>query len=331
MSLRAPESSCTEVFDPTGNDWDDLASVTLVDTLESLWIRVERRTTGNRVFVCTSEDVPLMQGLQVPLDVVRTTGETGSSLVTLMTGNPVTVTAWPDPPSVAPGDTAQLHLDVNGGVAPYTYRWVGNVSDKTIANPVASGPGRYYVWVFDAVAEGRTVPLHSSYTVLDVGAILSDTHAVAMPDTIDAGGSARLDLSPHPNSAWWTPNTALSNPYTIDPLASPANTTEYSAVAIYPDGRRDLSVRLTVRLTVDATANPSSIAPGQYSVVRAVWSGGQAWPGNYTFVWSPAHGQNGTFGESRIVHATETTTYRVYAIDGFGQLATDTVTVVVRP
>jgi len=331
-ALRLPGNACSEIIDPTGRDWADLASATPADTFESIWLRVERRATGTRVFICASDEVPLLRGLQMPIDVVRTSGETGRSVLSLDTGDVVSVSAWSDPPVISSGDTAQLHLDVSGGSPPYTYRWTGNVSDPAIANPTTVATGRFYVWVFDSFAEERTVPLRYSYTMVDVGAMLPDTHALALPDTIDPGGSAMLDLSPRPNSAWWSPNATLNNPYTITPVATPANTTQYSAVAIYPGGSMNLGVRLTVRMSVDATANPPSISAGGYSVLRATGIvGGHESVWFHKFVWSPAHGLDDVFGQSRSVRPTETTTYTVHMIDIYGQLATDTVTVEVTP
>jgi len=331
-SLRIPGGACVELVDPAGRDWSDLASATLLDTLESLWLRIERRPTGNRVLVCASDAVPLEQGLAVVLDVVRTDGGTGRSTLSLDTGDRVAVTAWADPPAVVPGDTARLHVDVGGGTAPYAYRWVGNVSDDTVPGPAAVGPGRYYVWVFDSDAAGWTVPLHYAWTSVEVGAILPDTLATAAPDTIDPGQQARLGITPTPRSAWWSPATGLDNPYAITPLASPPNSTNYTATAIY-DGPRSLGVRLTVRMSVDATASPPSITPDGYSVVRAtVLAGGHPSTLSYTYVWSPADGvSNGVFGQSRSVRPQKTTTYTVVAIDPFGQMATDTVTVEVKP
>jgi len=331
MALRVPGGGCAEVFDPTGQDWADLASATLADTLESLWLRVERRPTGNRMFVCASDRVPLHAGLRVPIEVVRTTGETGSASLTLATGNPVEATVWSDPPALAVGDTAQLHIDVRGGDPPYTYRWVGNVSDPAIADPTTFETGRFYVWVFDSSAGGEIVPLHYAFTVLDV-LTTPERYATATPGTIDPGGSARLNLSPPPQSAWWSPNTSLDNPYALNPVATPAYTTKYTARAIYPDGPMSLNALLTVRLRISVTANPQWIQPGQYSVIRVTReAGGQQNLGRYSYAWSPSEDVDHPYGPSSLARPTQTTTYKVVVIDEFGQMATDSVIVVVTP
>jgi hypothetical protein len=332
VALRVPGNACVELVDPGGRGWSDLASATLLDTLESLWLRIERRASGNRVFVCASDAVPLRLGYEVGIDIVRTGGATGRSALSLDTGDAVEVSAWADPDSVAEGGPVQLHLDVSGGTPPYTYRWVGAVSDDTLAAPSATGPGRYYVWAFDSDAAGMTVPLHYDWTVVDVAAILPDTHATATPDTINPGQKARLGVTPAPMSAHWSPIADLDNPYTVSPLASPVNTTDYSATAIF-NGPSYLGVRLTIRIVLDATANPPSITPGAYSLVRAtVLAGGHPAVYSYTYVWSPADGiRNGVFGLSRSVSPKKTTTYTVIAIDPFGQMAMDTVTVEVKP
>jgi hypothetical protein len=331
VALRLPGNTCTELVDPTGMDWSDLASATLADTFASIWLHVERRATGNRVFVCASNDVPLQTGLPVPIDVVRDTGDTGRGVLNLDTGDVVEVIAIAVPPTLSEGDSAQLQLAVHGGTAPYTFRWVGNVSDAASPNPTVYAPGRYYVWVFDNEADDRTVPLHYDWTMVEVGAMPVDTFATASPDTIDPGGSTRLGITPAPRSAWWSPNTDLDNPYTPTPLATPRFSTKYTAVAIF-DGPQNLTKRVNVRMSVDATANPASITPEQYSVVRATGiTGGHEEYWRHTFIWSPAEGLDTVFGQSRVARPSRTTTYTVRMIDAYGQMATDTVTVEVTP
>lgn len=331
-TLQVNANACSELPDPSGRDWIDLAAIDLVDTLDSVWLRVERRATGNRVFVCASDDVPVSLRMELPIEVVRTDGEKGLSILRLATRRPLSITAWAEPPAIAAGDTARLHVEARDGVPPYTYRWTGDVSDPTLPDPIMLESGRVYIWVFDSVADGQPLSLHSAHTFVDVELILPDVHASADPDTVDPGEGSTLSVSRRPRSIGWVPREDLDYPWSRTPLATPAHTTDYTALATYDEGDVELGVRLTVRLGVTATAAPASVPPGGSTVLDVTLDGGgQKPPGNYTYTWLPPDGLDNPFARSTVARPARRTTYTVIVIDGFGQQATDSVTVEVDP
>jgi hypothetical protein len=135
------QGTCSQIVDPTGELFANLASVSLEDTLSGMWPRVTRRASGNTIEVCVDGDVAIFYDEPIDL-LIHTTRDTSYVLPLLVsTGIPMTTRATALPDTVAPGGTVQLNVEVTGGRAPLIYLWDYSESFQTqynIPDPVAN-------------------------------------------------------------------------------------------------------------------------------------------------------------------------------------------------
>lgn len=150
-------------------------------------------------------------------------GCTASASATITEAGTLLVTSQFENPVCAGNDNGTISLNVSGGLQPYSYLWNNNA---TTANLDALQPGNYSVTITDANSCSFTQSFTLTY---------SYSFAVsAVPDTsIHTGGVVQLSYSTTGNigntvSEVWTPSAGLSCSNCSSPLASPANTTQYS-------------------------------------------------------------------------------------------------------
>lgn len=117
---------------------------------------------------------------------------------------------------------------VTGGAGGYTYSWTCasapcGLADPTIsfttANPAASG----YVYLTVTDVNGCSV-LDSLFITVNPAPVID----AGSDQTIQPGGSAQLQVTPAGASSYnWTPVASLDDPTISNPVATPANTTQY--------------------------------------------------------------------------------------------------------
>jgi len=111
----------------------------------------------------------------------------------------------------------------------------------------------------------------------------------------------------------WSPSTDLSNPNIYNPVASPANTTTYTVLAVGGGCASPIdSVTVyTTILNVNATASTSLICSGDTAQLNV-----SANIEGTTFLWSPATGLSCTNCPNPMASPASTTTYTVTGTSG---------------
>jgi hypothetical protein len=330
VHVQVEPDSCTELVDPRGLDWADLAGISLSDTFASVWLRVERRPQGNTVFVCADEDVPLVRNQRILIRFTSVDGRFAASELFLDARSPLSAAVSASPDSIYSGETSQLEVVAAGGVPPYTYDWISSgVSDPTIPNPTVSEPGRYRVYVRDSVYGSGDNEGHYAFRWIDVKKKFSGVAATATPDTIEPGGQSDLAVSPRPRTAGWLPTTGLDDPFSSFPTTTLQRSLTYSVYATFDDGDWQGTVRVTVRMHLDVTATPIVISEGDTARLDVTVVAGGYRNGGFRYNWHPS----ATLDDPSVSNPRATpsvpTTYFVDVVDTYGQLATDSVRVVV--
>jgi len=230
---------------------------------------------------------------------VTNNGCTDEADVTV-TVNTVTATATANPATLCAGNPVQLTATGGG-----TYQWSSGQTTATFSVAIGTNT-TFSVTVTDS--NGCTDVASVMVNVISTVASVS-----ASPSTVCPGLSSVLTATGGGTYQWSTGETGASITVT------PAATTTYS-VTVTNNSCVDVEqVTVTVGaiLTPTVTASPSTVCPGQSSVLTA--SGGD------TYSWS-----TGQSGASITVAPTTTTTYSVTATNN-GCTGTGTVTVTVDP
>jgi hypothetical protein len=161
---------------------------------------------------------------------------------------------------------------------------------------------------------------------------LLNVSVIALPSTITSGQSSQLVATAsgglRPYFYAWAPTSDLDDPDIAAPIATPRTTTEYKVRVNDSSGQEVIgSVKISVGFSVNATATPALINPGDVSVLIANVSGGVR---PYTYSWTPVE----TLDDPHVINPSATpattTTYKVIVKDSSGATATDSVTTSVR-
>jgi len=166
--------------------------------------------------------------------------------------------------------------------------------------------------------------------------------ASAAPGTINPGESSQLAVAVSggtgPYHYEWDIDPTLSATNIASPIARPTATTIYRVVvsdAQNHSGQAVVSVEVAtievpVRLTVSASATPSSVMAGQSVRLSADARGGD---GHYHYSWAPQPSGDVSAPSASSVTTTlsTTTTYTVMVSDDHGLTASSQVTVTVTP
>lgn len=211
------------------------------------------------------------------------------------------------------GDTVQLFG--SGGL---NYEWspVTSLSDPFIQNPLANPSSSiiYTVTVSDNIGCSSSDSMEVSVNPLPV--------AVAGPDeSICPGSTVQLNASGG-TSYSWSPILGLSNPNISNPVAGPIAPTEYVVTVTDANSCSDSDTIFVDVFTVEAIGE-AEICLGDSTQISAV--GGISWN------WAPPIGLSDASIQSPFASPIITTTYTVFADDGNGCFAIDSVLVTVNP
>jgi hypothetical protein len=342
VEVEVAPGTCVDIdnpCDPTGG-WLRLDGFRLCDEPQGLFLNTTRRRTGTTRQLCAAADVEELNN--DPVDYVYTVPnrgrrpDFGEATIFVRTTDPLVVEASVVPMNVLPGDPVQLDVEVSGGTAPYSYAWWANPlpggidpADLTLQNPVGHPMTNttYSVVVTDANGdvEVDSVDVNVGFSLV-VG---------ATPMTISVGDSSQLVAvaagGAPPYTYGWVPISSLDDGSIPTPLASPVETTTY-VVTVVDDASNSAidSVKVTVILSVSATATPDTIDAGQSSQLATLVAGGKP---PYTLFWEPADGLDPAdeTDPNPVVFPLADTTYVVTVTDDEDQMASADAGVTVIP
>jgi gliding motility-associated-like protein len=168
-------------------------------------------------------------------------------------------------------------------------------------------PGTYYVLLTAIGGNGCSDETTFSFVVpFALDQLIAETYSICAGESIG--------LYPDASSALtyaWSPSPDISNLALANPVVSPSITTTYT-VTITQDGspcewKREVGVNVLANGALSATANPTTILPGEYSQLLA------SFPVQGVFSWMP----DGSLSNSHIINPiatpTLTTDYTVIA------------------
>ena len=260
------------------------------DTLKCLTDSVQLVATGNGVFSWTPAS--FISNTNVPNPFVYTPSTTwyyvtlndngcvNNDSVKVNVVNSVSLTAMPDTVGCQ-GDQFQLRAQTNG----LQHQWspVGLVNDPNILNPTTVG--------LSADATFQIVSTIGSCTSTDYVRVKVVPYpgANAGPnDTICYNTTSQLNAAITGSRFTWAPTNSLSNPNSLNPIATPSRTTAY-VLTVYdtlgcPKPTRD-TVTVVVLPKVNAFAGrDTAVVVGQPLQFHAT--------GGVNYLWSPATGLN---------------------------------------
>jgi gliding motility-associated-like protein len=173
---------------------------------------------------------------------------------TTVTVNPLPVASVAGGTTICSGDKTQI--SASGGT---TYSWSPGktLSDSTISNPIASP--------LDTTTYKVTISNPSGCSVTDSITVNVERKAIANAGTnkvIFEGQSIRLNGSEkYGSSYYWTPDSALSDPNSLTPLASPTNNITYTlhvrSANNCGDDTSSVFVRVYKKITIPNTFSPN--------------------------------------------------------------------------
>ncbi len=228
--------------------------------------------------------------------------DTVQQSITIQPAPQVTIT--PSNPSVCAGGSVQLNASATTGSG-FVFAWSPAVglNDTSVFNPVSStlNSTAYTVTVTnnDGCAATQTV-------TVNVGSTISPN--VGADKQICIGESSQLNASGGVGYSW-TPSLGLDNPNIPNPVASPAQTTEY--IVTVEDGscigRDTITVFVDTIPFVNAGAD-ATVCAGEPVQLNATGTG--------IFSWSPATGLNNPDIFNPLATPLTTTTYTVTIQNG---------------
>lgn len=177
-----------------------------------------------------------------------------SSASTNVTVNPLPVAAVAGGTTICSGD--KTRISASGGVV-YSWSPGKTLSDSTIANPVASP--------LDTTVYKVTISNQYGCSVTDSVKINVERKAIADAGTdkvIFEGQSVQLNGSEqYGGTYYWTPDSALSDPNSLTPIASPKNDITYTlhvkSTNNCGDDSSSVFIRVYKKITIPNTFSPN--------------------------------------------------------------------------
>ncbi len=259
--------------------------------------------------------------------------------VTIAVAPVLTAVAYADDNMIGacPHQETQLHVNVNGGEAPYTFLWdnTGSLSDPADRDPFASPAANttYIVIVTDANGCTATATVTVNVAPPLVVTASVDDNLIGTCPTSEARLSATVTGGEGPYHYSWDNPGSLSDPSVASPRAKPAVTTTYTITVTDANGcvaTATVTVNVAPDLSVTASADDLLIGtcPGSVSSLEATPAGGEP---DYTYKWTPATGLDDSNSRTPVAKPSVTTTYRVTITDANGCTAWDEITITVAP
>lgn len=150
-----------------------------------------------------------------------------------------------------------------------------------------------------------------------------------IPDTAFCSGkSVQLDVQPNDKLISWSPTTGLSDPHSFSPVASPAQSTVYTATVTDAAGCFSSVANINIKVksipVVDAGPDKAYPYHSQFSFAPTYSPNVIGW------FWSPADSLNCVNCPNPITYATSTKTYTLKVVSDSGCVSQDRVTIFVE-
>lgn len=246
---------------------------------------------------------------------------TGTTIAGCSAKDTVDISIFLKPNIIVSNDTticrgASAQLFASGGVS-YSWTPTGRLDNPSIPNPVAT-PGantRYYVTVTD---NNTCRHLDSVDLFIRPDALFT----MGVPPTICLNDSAQLNAGGGTKYVW-QPVIGLSNPSIPNPKASPAVTTDYSALIIDEVCNQfaTMPIRVTVSPIPDVVATSSNDIDCSNNTSQLMATGAR------DYSWTPANTLNNPAISNPEATPTVTTEYIVTGINPGGCRNSDTLIV----
>ena len=235
--------------------------------------------------------------------------------VTIAGPTPVTLTAHIDT-SICSGASFSAGTISNGT----TYSWspTTGVSNPAIANPTLSPTA---TTTYTVTATLGTCSLNKSFTVT----VVTPTFGPRADTTLCFGGSFSPNITSNATGFAWTPTAGVSNPAILNPVLSPAATTQYSVTGTI--GACSVTRNFTVNVIQSVTVNAGPdvyVLAGQSVQLQGSGSTG-------TYLWTPSTGLSATNILNPTATIQQTTTYTLKITTAAGCNKSDDVIVTVVP
>ncbi|MDX9773080.1 MAG: PKD domain-containing protein [Bacteroidales bacterium] len=231
----------------------------------------------------------------------------------------------------------QLHVNVNGGEAPYSFSWlpVAGLSSAVIQDPIAKPAATtvYAVTVTDANGCIATANVTVNVAPALVVTVTVDDNLIGTCPSSVAHLSATATGGEGGYTYLWDNAASLNDATMANPTAKPGVTTTYTVTVTDANGcteQASIVVNVAPVLTVNATADDMFIGTCLTSVshLDATVTGGEA---PYTYKWTPLTGLDDNNIQTPTAKPAVTTTYTVTVTDANGCTATSNVLITVRP
>ncbi|MDB4285791.1 gliding motility-associated C-terminal domain-containing protein [bacterium] len=211
------------------------------------------------------------------------------------------------------GDTVQI--TASGGVS-YSWNNGGSLSAANIANPLAfpTVTTQYIVDIFHVSGCFDADTINVNVNPLPITTISNDT-AVCAGDMAPLFATGGISYS-------WTPAGSLSNANIVNPVATPATTTDY--IVTVTDANtcsKNDTVRITVNPLPPVFAGNDTTKCGNVGVPLNA-------TGAITYVWTPIVGLSNPNIANPIANPNATTVYTVTGTDANGCINTDQINVI---
>lgn len=238
----------------------------------------------------------------------------------VVTVNPLPNVSAGTDAEICKGTSVQLNGNPNG-LQTYTWSPAATLDNATIQNPNASPlVDTEYILI------GEDVNGCENSDTVDVSVIAIPPIGVSDDTTICIGESVALSVTTDAaNSVTWSPNAAIDDVTSRNPVVNPTSDQVYKVVVENPTGCKDSAeVLVSVNPLPTITLSPDvEICIGESTTLTA--SGGS------TYNWSPSTGLSATTGSSVTANPTTTTTYKVTLEDANQCANEDSVLVTVNP
>ncbi len=241
-----------------------------------------------------------------------------------------------------PNDTAfigNIPVVVSGGTGPYSYDWTPGIalSDSTIENPFVVGLGSttsYQIIVTDVYGcQGVDyVIVNVTPNTLQVDAGNGGALCASAGSSIVIGGNPTAAGGTTPYVYAWASSIGGFSSNLANPTVTPTGTTTYYVTVTDAKGCSQTdSVVVTINAAPAVDAGRDSTICSGFCVTIGSTPTGSAGTTPYQYSWTPTLGLNANNTANPLACPLITTTYTVQLTDSNGCVATDAVTITVRP